>query len=186
MPPALLSKDEVVARVLTVVRHQGYDGASIAELSEATGLGKSSLYHYFPDGKDDMVGAVLDHVEQTLETNVFGPLRQPVSPATRIREMIEAVDTFYRGGREACLLATLGVGDSSKRFHPRVRHIFQVWIDAIAGAVRDAGVSRALAQARAEDAVIRIEGALVLARSFGAPEIFARTLKALPGTLLAR
>ena len=85
MPPALLSKDEVVARVLTVVRRQGYDGASITELSEATGLGKSSLYHYFPDGKDDMVGAVLDHVEQTLETNVFGPLRQPGSPAIRIR-----------------------------------------------------------------------------------------------------
>ena len=39
-------------------------------------------------------------------------------------------------------------------------------------------------QARAEDAVVRIEGALVLARSLGEPAIFGRTLKALPDDLL--
>jgi AcrR family transcriptional regulator len=61
MPPALISRNEVIARVMAVVRREGYDGASLAELSKATGLGKSSLYHHFPDGKNDMVAAVLDH-----------------------------------------------------------------------------------------------------------------------------
>ena len=66
MPPALLSRQEVVERLVTVVRRLGYDGASLAELSKATGLGKSSLYHYFPAGKDDMVRAVLEHLEQDM------------------------------------------------------------------------------------------------------------------------
>jgi TetR/AcrR family transcriptional regulator, lmrAB and yxaGH operons repressor len=170
---------------MAVVRRQGYDGASLAELSKATGLGKSSLYHHFPDGKDDMVSAVLDHLESTLETTVFLPLRESGPPATRLRRMNDALDDFYVHGREACLLASLGIGDSSKPFHPRVREIFQQWVDAIATAVRDAGFSRAVAKARAEEALIRIEGALVLARSFGDPAIFGRTLKSLPDTLLA-
>lgn len=186
MPPAILSKEEVVARVMTVVRRQGYDGASLTEISKATGLGKSSLYHYFPDGKEDMVGAVLKCLETGLETNVFAPLRQPGTPLARLRRMSESLDVFYREGREACLLASLGVGDSSKPFHPRVKKIFRAWLDSIAAALRDGGFSGSAADARAEDALVKIEGALVLARSLGEPAIFSRTLKELPASLLAR
>ncbi len=186
MPPALISREEVVARVMAVVRREGYDGASLAELSKATGLGRSSLYHYFPDGKDDMVAAVLDHLEATLEADVFAPLRGPGSPAARLKRMIVALGVLYGEGRDSCLLAALGVGQSAKPFHPRVRKIFRAWIDAIATPLRDSGLPRALAQERAEDALVRIEGAVVLARSLGQPAIFGRTLKALPDSLLAR
>lgn len=186
MPPAILSREDVVARVMAVVRRHGYDGASIAELSKATGLGKSSLYHHFPDGKDDMVGAVIDHLGATLEAGVFAPLRAAGTPAARLRAMNAALTAFYDEGREACVLAILGIGDSSRRFHPRVKRIFVAWIDAIAHVLQDAGHTRAAAQARATEAVVRIEGALVLARSLGDPGIFARTLKALPADLLDR
>lgn len=184
MPPSILSRDEVVARVMAVVRQQGYDGASLSELSKATGLGKSSLYHHFPDGKDDMVGAVLAHLETTLEAAVFAPLRSPGAPVARLRAMNRELESFYHGGREACVLASLGIGDSSRQFHPRVKKIFRAWIDSIASVLRDAGRSRSVAQAGAEDALVRIEGALVLARSLGDPAIFSRTLKALPSDLL--
>ncbi len=184
MPPALLSREEVVARVMSVVRRQGYDGASLSALSKATGLGKSSLYHHFPDGKDDMVGAVITHLETSLEASVFAPLRAAGSPADRLRAMNGALDRFYADGREACVLAILGVGDASRRFHPRVKRIFRDWIDAVASVIRDSGQSAEAAQARAEDAIVRIEGALMLARSMGEPSIFGRTLRALPEELL--
>jgi AcrR family transcriptional regulator len=45
MPAALLPRAEVVARIQDVFRDRGFDGASLAEISNATGLGKSSLYH---------------------------------------------------------------------------------------------------------------------------------------------
>lgn len=186
MPPATLTRDDVVARVMAVVRRHGFDGASLSELSKATGLGKSSLYHYFPDGKDDMVGAVLEHLETSLEAGVFAPLRATGHPADRLRAMNEVLEAFYHGGREACVLAILGVGDASRRFHPRVKRIFRAWIDAIASALRDSGLSRHAAQARAEDAVARIEGALVLARSLDEPAIFGRVLQSLPDDLLRR
>lgn len=184
MPPALLSREEVVARVMSVVRRQGYDGASLTALSKATGLGKSSLYHHFPDGKDDMVGAVIAHLETSLEASVFAPLRAAGPPEERLRAMNAALASFYDDGREACVLAILGIGDSSQRFHPRVKLIFRSWMDAVASVIRDGGQSPAVAQTRAEDALVRIEGALVLARSLGEPAIFGRTLQALPKELL--
>ena len=100
--------------------------------------------------------------------------------------MNEVLEGFYHGGREACVLAILGVGDASRRFHPQVKKIFRSWIDAIASALRDDGLPRHVALARAEDAVARIEGALVLARSLDDPAIFGRALQSLPDELLRR
>src|SRR5437762_12723369 len=43
-----------------VFRAHGYEGATLALITEATGLGKGSLYHFFPGGKAQMAAAVLD------------------------------------------------------------------------------------------------------------------------------
>ena len=185
MPAALMSREEVVERLMRVVRRHGYDGASLAELSKATGLGKSSLYHYFPDGKDDMVRAVLEHLESQLRETVFEPLRRPGPARRRVEEMIDTVDAFYRGGREACVLGTLVLGTSRSRFRAKLEAIFNEWIDALSGALIDAGLSKAVARARAEDAVMRVEGALILAGAMNDASLFARAVRQLPAELLA-
>ena len=185
MPPALLSREQVVERLMRAIRRFGYDGASLAELSKATGLGKSSLYHYFPAGKDDMVRAVLDHLELQLRETLFVPLRTPGPVLARLEQMVETLDEFYRGGRESCVLGNLVLGTSRTRFRRQLASIFEQWIDAIAAALVDGGVPAALARTRAEDAVLRIEGALILAGAMNDVGYFGRGLKQLPRELLA-
>ncbi len=184
MPTALLSRDEVIERLMGVVRKHGYDGASLAELSKATGLGRSSLYHHFPDGKDDMVRAVLTHLEQELREKVFDPLRQPGSPRRRVEDMVRTLDAYYRGGQEACVLGNLVLGTSRTRFRAQLRAIFDEWIEALATALRAAGHSRAIARRRAEDAVMRVEGALILAGGMDDVSLFGRMLKQLQRELV--
>jgi TetR/AcrR family transcriptional repressor of lmrAB and yxaGH operons len=185
MPPALLSREQVVERLMRVIRRYGYDGASLAELSKATGLGKSSLYHHFPAGKDDMVRAVLDHLDAQLEASLFTPLRAPGPVGDRLAQMVATLGTFYRSGREACVLGNLVLGASRTRFRRKLSSIFGRWIDALAAALVDGGVPASLARARAEDAVVRIEGALILAGAMGDATPFVRTLDQLPDDLLA-
>ena len=184
MPARLHTREAIVQRLLGVIRREGYDGASLAQLSTATGLGKGSLYHHFPDGKDDMVAAVLMHLETVIGTHIIAPLETGEPPLMRLRNMLVAVDAFYRGGRESCLLASLGIGESARPFHPRVKRIVGHWIAALAATLRASGVPRAASRRRAEDALARIEGALVLTRALGDPALFARTLRALPSELL--
>ena len=71
MPAPSISREEVLNRLTKTFRTYGYDGASLAKLSEATGLGPSSLYHYFPGGKEEMAQAVLNHANVWLEANIF-------------------------------------------------------------------------------------------------------------------
>ena len=146
MPPALLSRDEVIDKLMLVVRRAGYDGASLAELSKATGLGKSSLYHYFPNGKDDMVRAVLDHLETQLRDSIFTPLRGPGPARRRVEAMVKTIDEYYRGGRESCLIGNLVLGTSRTRFRPQLKAIVDEWIEALTGALVDGGLTRAIAR----------------------------------------
>ncbi len=185
MPPALIPREEVIDRLMSVLRRTGYDGASLAELSKATGLGKSSLYHHFPEGKDDMVRAVLDHLETQLIATVFAPLRIAGDAHDRLTTMADALDAFYAHGNESCVLAQLVLGTTRERFREQLTRIFTEWTGAIARVLTDAGLSRALARRRAEDAVLRVEGALVVASGLDDVGVFTRTLRSLPNDLLA-
>lgn len=185
MPAPTLSKDEVLDRLLNTFRERGYEGASLAELSAATGLVKSSLYHYFPRGKQDMAEQVMAHLDRQLAASLYQPLRSALTPAKKLDAMLEAIDAFYEGGRKACLLERLCASVDRPLFRRPLRRAFTTWMAAVEALCLEAGLSKAVARARAEDLVIRIEGALVLCAGTGDYGVFARTMKDLRASVLA-
>src|SRR5688572_29273677 len=162
MPAALMSKDVVLARLMESFRDRGYEGASLTELSAATGLTRSSLYHYFPGGKEQMGVEVLAHLDRQLAESVYAPLRSTHAPAKKLAAMIDAIDAFYDGGRKACLLERLCTAADRGRFSRPLRQAFTAWMEGVEALCLEAGLSSSVARARAEDFVVRVEGALVL------------------------
>jgi len=173
-----------VERLTRAFRRHGYDAATLARLSQETGLVKASLYHYFPGGKTDMARAVMDRAADWLEGAVLAPLRGPGTPAERIEAMTRALDAYYAGGRESCLLGVMVVGDGRDAVSGHVRAALRTWIESLADALREAGVDPIDADARAEDAVVRVQGAVTLARGLGDVGPFRRLMEALPDQLL--
>lgn len=185
MPAPILSKDEVLDRLLDAFRDKGYEGASLAELSDATGLNKSSLYHYFPGGKVEMAREVLAHLDRQLATTLYEPLRSAKTPAKKLDAMLSGIDTFYEGGRKACLLERLCTSADRAQFRRPLILAFEAWMDAVEAICLEAGLSKATARRRAEDFVVRIEGALVVCAGTDDTGIFARTIRDLKTTVLA-
>jgi AcrR family transcriptional regulator len=185
MPAALLPRDEVVARIQDVFRDRGFDGASLAEISNATGLGKSSLYHYFPGGKDEMAVAVLERIDTWMKAHALAALQGSGTPKARLRAMLHVLDEFYVGGRNACVLGNLVIGGSRVKFQDYLVSAFAGWIAALRDLAVEAGIRGPEAQQRAEDAVVRIEGALIVAGGLADPTPFKRTLRRIERDLLA-
>jgi len=185
VPAALLSRDEVVARIQDVFRDHGFDGASLAEISKATGLGKSSLYHYFPGGKDEMAVAVLARLGAWMNDYALAALKRDGPPKARLRAMLRVLDEFYVGGRNACVLGNLVIGNSREKFQDFLASAFGEWIGALRALAVEAGVRGPEAQLRAEDAVVRIEGALIVAGGLDDPSPFKRALRNVERDLLA-
>jgi AcrR family transcriptional regulator len=185
MPTVTTTRAGVVAQIFNVFRDRGFEGATLSEISRATGLGKSSLYHYFPNGKDDMVVAIFTVLEQWMTDNVLGPLRGDGTPAQKLRAMVRAFDELYDGGRNACVLGALVSGGGRERFHLELKSSFALWIGALRDVAMEAGIPRREAQQRAEDAVVRFEGALIVSSGLGDPGPFTRAARHVERDLLA-
>lgn len=179
-----MSKEDAIAPLVHTFRQYGYEGATLARLSKATGLGKASLYHHFPKGKEGMAAAVLNYLSHWLEDNILALLRSPDEPIVRIRAMTNKVDQLYNHGEQACLLAMLSLGESHALFQAQIQQALNTWIDAIAQVLVEAGIDSKQARIRAEDAILQIQGALVLARGLGDTAPFQRVLQRLPDDLL--
>lgn len=176
MPAALHSRDEVIDRLLATFRSSGYDGASLSDIASATGLGRSSLYHYFPGGKEDMASAVFDKVDAWIDERIIGPLHGEGTPAQRLDRMIAALDAFYAGGRERCILGAFVVGQSGRIFGRRLATVFERWIAALAAVARDSGAKPDEARRRAEAAIMSVQGAVILAGALDDPRLFKAML----------
>lgn len=185
MPPPLLTKADMLARLMDLFREKGFDGASLSDISESTGLGKSSLYHYFPDGKEEIALEVLAHLERQLEQGLFEPMRSSATPRQKLDRLLDALDQFYEGGRKACLLERLCASVDARRFRRPLGRAFTVWIAAVEALGVESGLPRAIARRRAEDLVLRIEGALILCAATDDISIFARTIRELRHSVLA-
>lgn len=183
MPAPLMSKDEMLARLMETFRKDGYDGASLNELSSRTGLGKSSLYHHFPDGKQQMATEVLAFLDARF-SEAFAPLAEPRPPQAKLEALLEVVDAFYAAGKKACLLERLAASVDRAAFAKPMRALFASFMDAFARLCREAGLDERTAKARAESAVVRIEGALVVAAGTGDSGVFARMLQEIRASLL--
>jgi AcrR family transcriptional regulator len=177
MPAPLLSKPEMLDRLMNLFRDKGFDGASLADISTATGLGKSSLYHHFPKGKEQIAIEVLGYLETQLEEVVFEPMRSNASPSRKLVRMLDAIDHFYEHGKRACLLERLTASVDHGHFRRPLGRAFGTWIDAVEALGIEAGLPRGVARHRAEDLVVRIEGALVVCAGTGDTTVFARTIR---------
>ena len=78
MPRLVTERADTLPALAVVFRECGYDGASLALIGQHTRLGKGSLYHFFPGGKEEMADAVLG--EMTPGSNQISSLRLRTKP----------------------------------------------------------------------------------------------------------
>lgn len=179
MARVVAEREDVIPLLAEVFRSYGFEGASLARITEGTRLGKGSIYHFFPGGKEEMAAAVLAEIEQWFRLHVFEPLREGADAADGIAAMFAQVERYFLSGQRVCLVGVFALGNERDRFADAVRDYFAEWIEALAAALVRQGHKGRQATALAEEVVGGIQGALVLARAFDRPAIFRATLKRL-------
>jgi TetR/AcrR family transcriptional repressor of lmrAB and yxaGH operons len=178
MPAALneSEKAEIVGRLFVAFRDHGYEGASIGDLSRVTGLGKSSLYHHFPRGKEQMAEAVLEQGKAFIQSAVADVAKSPEPLQARIKKIIAAFDDLYAGGRNPCLLGRLSLSEIGPAGRQTASEIFAIWTKAIGELARETGMTSVGARHFAEDWIARVQGALILHAASGDCGPFERAM----------
>ena len=186
MPPPLVSDAELLDRLTEVFRRRGYDGATLSVIAAATGLQRSSLYHRFPGGKEQMAAEVARALVGHFSSQVLAPLGGHEPVEDQLATVAKALLEFYSGGGAGCLLDILTLGSPGPATTDALAEAACAWIGGFAAAARQAGVAPADARRRAEDAIAAIEGGLVLARVTGNRKPFRRAVQRLAPTLTGK
>lgn len=180
----LTDRSSALPALAEAFREHGFEGASLSVLSKATGLGKGSLYNFFPGGKEEMMEAVLADIDHWFAETIFSPLEQAADPGAAITSMIEDVTAYFRSGRRVCLVGSLGLNSAGAAFTTKVKGYFARWILALTHCLEVGKVPPALAARLAEEAVSGIQGAIVLARALGDDAAFSRVVQRQQSNLL--
>ena len=93
--------------------------------------------------------------------------------------MYEAVDRYFESGGRVCLVGVFALGSARDTFGKKLRSYFVAWEEALVAALRHQGLTSTQARDRAEEILLGIQGALVLARAKADRGVFGRALKRL-------
>lgn len=168
------SKAQILPILTEVFREYGYNACSLSIISKHTGLGKSSLYHFFPNGKKEMLETVLKSIEQWFEANVFTELEKCSDPYQGICHMIDNCSDYFHSGQRACLLGALSLSLCDDEFKKASSEYFQRWHQAIVTALESHHIYHA--QAISESILCEIQGAITLTKSLDDANLFSRRM----------
>ncbi len=168
------TRDRIVDASAELFRRQGYSATGVKQIVEAAQAPFGSLYHFFPDGKEQLGAEAI---------RVSGAIYELLIPAVidTAPDLVTGVRDFFAGAAEhlretgyedACPIATvaLEVSSSSETMREACADVFESWITAGAARHTDAEISPEKARELTIGMLCALEGAFVLARAMRTTE----------------
>jgi len=169
---------ELLASLMSVIRTKGYDGASLNELANSSGLKKASLYHRFPGGKEEISAKVLATVNEYVQQNIQQVLADGSKvPTERLKLAIQNIRSVYADGETSCIFRALSMDNGLNLFAEQIQQGMEIWLAGFTQLGIDLGWAAPLARQSALKTLSAIQGSLVVSKGLGNTEAFGLVLK---------
>jgi TetR/AcrR family transcriptional repressor of lmrAB and yxaGH operons len=158
-------RDRMVESAVVLLARRGFQGASFTEVLAHSKAPRGSIYHHFPDGKEQLIAAAIDYA---------GSRAVQLLDALSGRSPVEIVDGFMamwravleRSGFTAgCSVLAVTVSADSGELLAQAGQVFRSWQARLAELFRAAGLAAADADGLATMLIAASEGAVVIARA---------------------
>jgi AcrR family transcriptional regulator len=162
-------RERMVYSTVQLLRMQGASGTGLREVVARAQAPRGSLQHYFPGGKEQLVGEAITWAGDFAAAQVSRFLE--ASPQRSPAALFEAMADQWRrefdriGFDRGCpIVATVADAAANDRIRESARQAFEHWQEPIAAALTEMGVPPRRAPALALLMLSTLEGAIVLAR----------------------
>ncbi len=178
-PQKILDEDLLIGLAKTF-RARGYEGTSLNEIAEVTGLKKASLYHRFPKGKKEMAECVLNHIDHWVQHHIFDALiDENNNPQQRLHNALRHIRTLYDEGNESCLFRAFSMQMGLELFEKQINSGMMAWINAFTEIGLALNLSSSKAKANAVNTLIVIQGSLIVTRGLNDTSVFDKAIKSI-------
>lgn len=168
------TRDRIIVATNELFRRQGYNGTSLAQISQASEATIGSIYHFFPGGKEALAAEVV-RTTGGVYRDLF------VAIATEAPNPVQAFSDFFAGAAavledsgyiDPCPIGGIAreVANTSEPLRLAAAAAFQSWTAAASDYLHTAGVPKATARELAALFVATVEGTFVVSRTQRSPE----------------
>ena len=170
MPRPDRSRTALIDTAALLFRRQGYAATGVNQILEAADVKAGSLYHHFPNGKQQLAAAVVESAGGEIERLLRRFLDSDASVADIVAGWIDLlVAQLASDRRDGCPIEPIAT--ESVNASPAVRdasaNAFAGWSGAVAERLRADGWREPDAGQTALAVIALIEGALILSRIAG-------------------
>lgn len=162
-------------------RTQGYAGTGLKQLTQTADAPWGSLYHFFPEGKEQLGIEVLRFAGEFYSAGWQGAFKRYPNPGEAIeRVFLAEIKTLTRSDyRDGCPVTsvTMDVASTSEALREACTDAFGVWLAQIEAGLRAAGAPDDAAKALAGFVLSTLEGAIVLSRAAKDPAALAQSAR---------
>ena len=159
------TRQRMIDSAAVLVARHGSRGTSFSEVLEASGAPRGSLYHHFPQGKEQLVDAAVAAAgERSLALLADLEGAPAVEVASRFLGMWRALLTANDYG-VGCAVAAVTVDAESDVLLERAGRVFRAWRSRLAELLAAGGVGDDRAASLAALLIATSEGGVLLARA---------------------
>jgi TetR/AcrR family transcriptional regulator, lmrAB and yxaGH operons repressor len=163
------TKERLLRAGEKLFRAQGYSGTGLKQLAKEARAPWSSMYHFFPNGKEQLAEEVVRYAGDLYAQMIRRSFAAYPDPVLAINAMFAAEAKILRssGFRNGCPIASvaLDVASTTEKIRKPCADVFASWVGAMADGIASSGVSGEMANDLASYVLASLEGAIILSRT---------------------
>ncbi|MFT2017540.1 TetR/AcrR family transcriptional regulator [Streptomyces sp. 796.1] len=166
------------ARILDVasrlMMRQGYEGTAIKQIATEAQVALSSVYHFFPGGKQGLATEAVRHADEHFAQMLQDALASKDDPAEAVVALAWVVAEYLRDSdwQDGCPITATALETVGRipEIQQAVEVAFERWRGLVADKLRRSGFAEADAQELAHTVINTLEGAELSAQVSRTPE----------------
>lgn len=179
-------RDQILQTTCTLLEKQGFHGTGLNEIVKESGAPKGSLYHYFPDGKDQITAEALLQSGHSTAERIHNGLTGNTSASKAIHDFIlliaEHVESSGFAAGSPLTAVAMETATKSERINLACREAYGLIQNAFKEKLLHSGFSKTEADGLSIFITASVEGGIILSRTYHTADplrLVAKQLKAL-------
>ena len=159
------TRDTMIDGARLLLAEKGLQETSFSEVLARTGAPRGSIYHHFPDGKEQLVGLAVERAGESALAVMEGTAGRPAA---------DVVDTFLglwrtlldrAGFRMGCAVLAVTIATDDAALLDRTAAVFRAWCGQLTRLLEQGGMPASRAPSFAATLIAATEGAVAMARA---------------------
>lgn len=163
------TREHIIQTTSQLLEKQGYHGTGLNEIIRESGTPKGSLYHYFPEGKDQITAQAVLQSGRVVSERIRAGLAASRSASRAVYEFVMLIAENVEGSGFAAgsplTAVAMETATQSERINLACREAYGMLQTAFREKLLDSGFSRTRAEELGTFIVAAVEGGIILSRT---------------------